>query len=169
MNPALILTSLAKVPIWAWALAAVLAWGGWQRHKALEARDDFEAAKVQAQADHALQQAADAAETQRRTHTIMEAADAATIQSTADRADADRARAALDRVRAQLAAGQANRRAAGAAPAASGPAAGAPDVVPAELLSRCGARVLDLAAYADAAGTAGQACERAYSSLRPAP
>lgn len=162
-----VLGVLRAVPWWAWLLGAALAWGGWHRWRAIDARADFERAKVQAQAEHAAQLERDTRETQRRTRTIMEAADAATIQSRAHRADADRARAALERVRAQLAAHQADRRPAD--PSAAGSSAPAADagMVPAELLGRCGTRILELARLADERGTAGAACERGYDALRP--
>ena len=41
------LTLLRVIPVWAWALAAALAWGAWQRHLAGNA--------VQALADQNLQ------------------------------------------------------------------------------------------------------------------
>lgn len=161
------LNVLRAVPLWAWALGAAVAWGGFHRWRAIDARADFQAAQQQAQLEHAAQLARDTAETQRRTKTIMEAADAATIQSQANRADAYRARAALERVRAQLAAHQADGRPAD--PPAAGSSAPAADagMVPAELLGRCGTRILELARLADERGTAGAACERGYDALRP--
>ena len=164
------LLGLAKgVPAWAWLLAVVLGWGGLQRCSAIEAKATFAKAKAQAAAEQSAQRERDVAETQRRTKTVMEAADAATIQSTADRAAAGDARAALERVRRELAADQAKRRAADAAASPGSAPAIAADSVPAELLSRCGERVLELAAYADDARRAGRACERAYDAVSEAP
>ena len=161
---ALVLARLAKVPAWAWVILALLAWGGWQRHAAISARDNLASYKQEVQAEFDKAKAKDAAETSRRLKTLQEVADAATIQSNANRVDADGARAALDRLRKQLAAGG-HAGGGGAGAAASGASTNAAAVVPAELLVKCGERVVGLSEYADAARTAGQACERAYDSL----
>jgi Protein of unknown function (DUF2514) len=160
-----VLSVLRAVPLWAWALGAAVAWGGWHRWRAIDAREDFQRAQVQAQAEHAAQIARDTAETQRRTKTIMEAADAATIQSQADRVAAEAARAAADRLRARLAA-QADAGARDSAAAGSCEAARAAAAVQADVLGRVADAARQLGEHADAARTAGSACERAYEGLR---
>jgi hypothetical protein len=166
MNP-LILTKIlgwfARVPWFAWVILALLAWGGWQRHQAISARDSLTSYKAEVQAAFDKQRAEDAAETARRAKVMQEVADSATIQANANRADADSARAALERLRTQFARGNAGAGNPSAAP--GGPPAGAAGSVPPELLLRCAERVVELAGYADASRTAGQACERAYDSL----
>jgi len=124
-----------------------------------------------AAATQAALQATAAARTeeQRRAAANREAAHAAEKQVTQVRADADAAAAALRRglQRAAAAAATANAVQAGidsAAAQPSPPAAGA-DLVPAELLGRCGERVRQLGLVADERGAAGQACERSYGAL----
>jgi hypothetical protein len=168
VNPLLIAKLLgwvARVPWWAWALAALLGWGLMQGHRVKAAKAEYAAAQVKAEKERAEAAARDRLETDRRTRAIMEASDAATIQARTNADAAARARAALDRVLLALPARPANAGAAGAsAPGSSAPATNA-GLVPADVLRRCGERVLGLAQYADAARTAGSACERAYDSL----
>lgn len=56
---------LRVVPVWAWVIAAALAWGGWQRHRAItatEARAQIEQTAAVAQATAAAEAAARASE-----------------------------------------------------------------------------------------------------------
>lgn len=161
-----ILSVLSKVPLWAWALAAVVAWGGWHRYRAIDARADFQRAQVQAQAEHAEQLAQDAAETKRRTKAIMETSDAATIRSQNDRAAADAARGAADRLRQRLAAVQADTRAVDTSTATGCQATIAAADLHSQVLERVVSAARHLGEYADAAATAGQACERSYDTLK---
>ena len=165
MIPVPVLAALRAVPLWAYALAAALAWGGVERWRANDARADLERAIAQAQAEHAAQRDRDARETQRRTRTVMEAADAATLQSQADRAAADAARSAADRLLARLAAAQAHARARDSAAAGGCAATDAAATVQADVLGRALGAARELGAYADAARTAGTACERSYEAL----
>lgn len=167
MNPLLLAKiggAIAKVPWWAWALAGLLAWGALQRHRVIKAREALVEYKAEVQDAFDRQKQADTLEGARRTKTIMEVADAATLQAESDRRSAAGARAALERLRAQSATGG---NAGGVNPAATpgGPPADSSRVVPAELLNRCGTRLVELGEYADTARTAGQACERAYDAL----
>lgn len=165
MNP--VLAVLGRVPLWAWAVAALLAWGGYHRWRAIDARADFEQAKIAAAADQANEAARVAREDARRMKTVQEAADAATLQAQRDRAAADRARDSEQRLRARIAAIQAGARPADPAASGGGPATAEAADVLADVLGQCIGRVRSLAEYADAARTAGEACERSYYSLTP--
>ena len=156
---------LRRVPPWAWALAAVLAWGVWHRHQAIAARAEFEHAKAVAAAERAQADAAAAAETARRLKTMQEVTDAATFQAQRDRAAAVAADAARNRLQQRVAAVQAGARAADPATAGGCQAALEAGDLLADVLRRADERAGQLAAYADAARTAGEACERAYYSL----
>lgn len=162
-----VLGVLRVVPIWAWALGAAVAWGGYHRVDSMRAKAAFQTAQVQAQAEHAAQLAKDTAETQRRTRTIMEAADAATIRSQEDRAAADAARTAADRLRQRLA--KANTGASDPATAASCATAIASADLHAQVLDRVIGAARQLSEYADSAVTAGRACERSYDALKGTP
>lgn len=163
ISPALAL--LGRVPAIAWVLIAVVAWGGWQRWRAIDAREDFDRAKQAAAAEQAASAAAAAAESSRRLKAVQESADAAHIQAQVDRAAADRARRAGDELRQRLAAVQASGRPGD--PSAAGECSAAWQAVDllADVLRRADTRAGDLAAYADSARTAGEACERAYIGL----
>jgi hypothetical protein len=79
-------------------------------------------------------------------------------------ADRDRASTAAGKLRDRLASIE---RSAHPTPLAAGEAASDPIGVLADVLGRADDRAGKLAEYADAARTAGQACERAYDSLTP--
>jgi Flp pilus assembly protein TadB len=153
------------VPWWLWAAAALLAWGGWQRHQATRAADTLRAAEAKAAAEQIKAAEAARLETERRWSAQKGIADAAHARSRVLARDAAGARADADRVR--LAAQSL------AASAAAGAAAAAVDCqattgaarLLAELLGRAVDRAAVLADHADAARSAGQACERAYDSL----
>lgn len=165
MNP--VLAVLGRVPLWAWAVAALLAWGGYHRWQAIDARRDFDRAKAAAETERAASAAEVAEEEARRLRTVQEAANAATLQAQRDRAAADRARDSEQRLRARIAAIQAGARPADPAASGGGPATAEAADVLADVLRQCIGRVRSLAEYADAARTAGEACERSYYSLTP--
>lgn len=158
--------SLAKgVPWWAWAVVALLAWGGWQRHLARSAADTLHAAESAAAA--AQIQAAEAArtETARRLTAQEEITHAATVRAQAHARAASDARAAADRVRIAAQSAAASAGAADPTSARDCQATTRAAHLLAELLGRAVDRAAVLADHADAARTAGQACERAYDSL----
>lgn len=154
---------LRAVPVWAYVVAALLAWGAWQRtlaksaaadRVALElstakAREEALAKAVREQARIATEQGAIADDTKRK----LDAA----------RADARRAGDAVRRLREQ----SASAASAAADSAAAGDCAPAVEAarVHAELLGRAVARAAVLADFADASSAAGEACERSYESL----
>lgn len=166
MTAALLL--LRRVPPWLWVLLAVLAWGGWQRHQAKRIERQHTQAVAQAAAERETKLQADAAETARRLDAQKGIADDARKQAKTLDTDAERARAAEQRLRAQIAALTANSGTSDPAATDGGQAAGQTVTVLADMLSRCGRRVRELAEYADAARTSGEACEKSYESLIPA-
>lgn len=160
-----VLKLLGGVPFWAWALAALAAWGGWHRYNAISVKRDFEHEKVAAAAERAASAAEAQAESSRRLKAVQEAADAAQLKAKENRDAADRARRAHDGVLERISALQADSRPADPAVADKCKAAIEASDMLADVLRRADARAGELAAYADAAATAGAACERAYDSL----
>lgn len=159
------LALLRAVPLSAWAIVAALAWGGWQRHQALDAAAEL--ATLQRQTAELREQAMHGAlvETTRRLSAQQEAADAAEILARRARADADAAGAAGQRLRAHAAQLAASAAACDPAAAAVGPAASAPGVVLADMLGRLEARGREHAAEADRRGIAGGECAARYDAL----
>jgi hypothetical protein len=153
---------LRGIPIWAWALAAALAWGGWQKHRATSIAAEFAQARQQAAAEREQALAAAIAETARRLAAQQEAtrnADKATLKA---RSAAASAAVAADGLRSRLAAIKADAGASN--PAAAG--AGQTDRL-ADILGECADHYRGVAAVADRAIIAGQACEQSYLSLTP--
>ena len=161
-----VLGLFGRLPAWVWVLVALLAWGGWQRHQARAVA--VELAGQQAQAAQAREAGLQAsiAETERRLqaqHGVAQDAQDQLDKVRADRTAADRVAA---RLRAKLAAaGQAGGGSGDSTAAGDCAAAEARAGVLADLLSRADDRAGGLAAAADAARIAGEACERSYDSL----
>lgn len=154
------LAILTRVPVWAWALVACLAWGGFQRHRALASAAELQHQQAEAAAAHSQALQATIAETERRLAAQTEVVHAAQTETAKARASASAAAAAVGQLRKRIAAAQAGA-------SASNPAAadrGQTDHL-AGALGACADRYLELAATADGAVIAGRACERAYEAL----
>jgi hypothetical protein len=162
----LVLIRLARaVPLWAWALAAALLWGGWQHRRAERAgaellRQAAETAKLREQALHAA-----LIETTRRQRAVEEVSRDASEKLAAARRDAAGAARAAAGLRDHVAELAARAAAVDSCTADSRAAAAAAAGVLAELQRRADERAGILARYADEARTAGEACERAYDTL----
>lgn len=153
------LLMLRAVPVWAYAIALALAWGGFQHHRATAAGQRA----MQAEKDLATLRA-DAAQTAinalaKNVATQQEAINAAQETAARDRADAATAGDAVQRLRQRLAQASASRCAAPAAATASAPAGAGADLC-ADVLGRVGEAAGRIAATADQRRTAGLACER---------
>lgn len=161
LDPRLLLVAMA---------ALVLSYGAGRAQQHGADTKAFQAERNKAALDAARAQikATDEAriEEQRRAKQLSEIANEAKQQAEAASADAGRARAESGRLRERVAELVAAGRAAGnSAAAGRGQATGDPLDVLADVLLRADQRAGGLAAYADAARIAGNACERAYSSL----
>lgn len=157
---------LGRVPLWAWVLAVVLAWGAWNRHQARSVRAEFDQAKVAAAAERAASAAEAAVESSRRRRVQQEAVDAANLKS----AQLERSLAASadagQRLRQRLAALDAQRCAGHPAAASGSPAASAAVDLRSELSRRLDEAADGVARFAERAAIAGEACERAYDALK---
>lgn len=167
MNPLVILPYLSKVPAWAWVVAALLAWGAWNGHRAKTIKADFEQAKVAAVAANAASAAEATNETLRRERGQKEALDAKAQEL--EREAAARAAAVTAGRKLQLRLSALETQACGADPAAApgGPAASTPADLRAYVQRRLDEAADGIAGYAGGAAAAGRACERSYDALTP--
>jgi len=159
-----ILGVLRAIPWWAYAIAIVLAWGGYQRHLANAAAARFQAAQRAAAAEREQALAAVVAETARRLAAQQVVAQNATVRSARAQASANAASIAAAGLRDRLLALQADLSSAHPSADATSQAARL-----AEILGRCTDRYTSVAARADAAIVAGQACVESYESLSSQP
>lgn len=161
------MTLLRLIPLWAWALAAALAWGAWQHRRASVA--GAELLRVQSEIATAREQAMRGAlvETARRLAAQQEVADAAQTAARRARADAVNAGAAAGRLRAHAASLAASAGACDTPAAGDGAATGGAAVVLSDMLGRVTAHAGELAAEADKRGAAGAECVGRYRALTP--
>lgn len=159
---------LGRVPVWAWVLAVVLAWGAWNRHQARSVRAEFDQAKVAAAAERAASAAEAAAESLRRRRAHQEITDAAHLKSAQLEASLAASADAGQRLRQRLAALDAQRCSGDPAAAGGGQAASAASDLRAELSRRLDQAADGVARFAERAAGAGETCEQSYDALRPA-
>lgn len=158
---------LSRVPLWAWALAALLAWGSWNRHQARSVRAEFDQAKAAAAAERAASQAEAATEHARRVRVQMEAVDAANLKAAALQRSLAASADAGRRLREELAAQQAKLCTGDPAVAGSREAAAAAADLHADVRRRLDEAADGIARFAEDAAIAGQACVESYGALKP--
>lgn len=160
---------LRAIPLWAWAVAAALAWGGLQRYRAHAA--GAELLQQQAQTAQQREQALTGvlSETGRRLGEQAKESIHAKKEAERQRLARAAADAAADELRAAVDARVAAASAAAADSAAAGGCAAAVDAarVLAELHRAADERAGAYARIADERGAAGGRCERLYDSLTP--
>lgn len=144
------LALLRVVPVWAWALAALLAWGAFQKHTAVRATRAAEQAAASAQVHAATAEAQRQAREQEAAYEdqARRAADAYATTISRARRDAAAALSERDQLRDAIAAAPAGS----CGPSASAPATGRADGAAAlrDVLGACAGVVQELAAAADA-------------------
>lgn len=156
----IIFSLLKGVPLWVWALAALLTWGAWQKHRADSGAASHQAAIVQAAKEREQDLQKKIKITEKRVTEQAEIANNAASQvsslETKRRANDVLVRGLrnqLSSLRAELQRPNPPAAAASAADAA------------ADLLGQCAERYSAVAAEADRAIVAGRACQRTYDSL----
>ncbi len=159
--------ALSRVPVWAWAVTASLAWGAWHRYQARTEREAFEAAKVAAAAERATSEAQAATETARRLRVQQEVTDAANLKTAQLERSVAAAADAGQRLRARLAAVEASRCPGDPAVAAGGYGAGAPADLSADVRRRLDEAADRTAEFAERLAIARATCQQSYEALRP--
>ncbi|RTL06511.1 MAG: hypothetical protein EKK62_12845 [Acidimicrobiia bacterium] len=139
---------LRIVPVWVWIVAACLAWGGWQRHRATSATKAAAVAEQRAAVEAATSEAERAARAQEQAYAenARAAADAYAANLERSRAAAGAARSELDRLRVAVAAAGS---ASGPAPSASAPGRSDGATQLRLVVGECAAALSEVAAHAD--------------------
>ena len=156
-----ILAFLKAIPWWAYAVAACLAWGGYQRHQAKSAAKVYQQAQIEAAKRTEAALAENIRETARRLAEQLKATRDAEAKTIKARSDAAAAAGAAERLRQRL---DAIRAASAPASDTTTSGAGTTDRL-AEVLGQCTDRYREVAAAADRAVIAGRACEDSYNAL----
>lgn len=156
---------LRVVPIWAWALAAILAWGGWQKHRAERSTKAAAVAEQRAAVEAATAEAERQARAQEQEFAdrARSAADAYSKQVAEVRASAGRARVGLDSLRDAISAAPACP-ASPAAAAASGVDATAGLRI---VVRECAAALSQVAEAADASDARLTALQQYIKAIQP--
>lgn len=143
-----VMSVLRIVPVWAWALAACLAWGAFQKHRATSATKAAAVAEQRAAVEAATSEAERAARAQEQRHAdaVRQASDAYASNLERSRAAAGAARSELDRLRVAVAAAGA---ASGPAPSASAPGRSDGAAQLRLVVGECAAALSEVAAHAD--------------------
>lgn len=157
---------LRLVPIWAYALAAILALLGLQTYRLSEAQSSHNSYVAQIEGEARIAEAAARQEEQRRQTAIDEVRDNAEKQKATDDAAATKLLADGQRLRDQTTKLLADRAALSARLAKSGTTEYQLTVLLADLRNEANDYAARLAAALDSSRRAGFACERAYDSLR---
>lgn len=161
-----VILGLARaVPLWAWALAAALGWGGWQRHQVKTVTAELMRQQAEAAAAREAALSASITETERRLDAQRKIVHEARKQADQAKADAVAAAAVAGKLRARLAAITSGASPVDSTASSGGESAGDTARVLADLLARADDRAGALARHADEARAAAVACQRAYESL----
>ena len=160
------LSLLRMIPVWAWVVLAVGAWGGVQHYRAKSAAAEL--ASVERKTAEAREQAMHGAlvETTRRLTAQQGVANASDEKARKARAAAGAADAAAIRLRLYIDELSAT---CDSTTTSVGPAASSPGAMFADVFRRVEAAGRELAAEADRRGIAGSECSGRYDALKGSP
>lgn len=153
---------LRVVPLWAWAIAALVAYGAFQRASARHVRAEFNQATAAAAAERAASAAEATIETERRKQEVRNAVNAGKVREAQLQAAVAGAVGAREQLQQQLAALEAERCARDPGPAAGSAAASAPADLRAYVHRRLEEAADGVAEFAERANSAGQTCVDAW-------